>query len=55
MSKRNTLYDDVKEANDLHISYGKMIANKNSKIEHKTEWTIKELADGTHIKIKIER
>lgn len=54
-ARRNTLDDFAKEANDLHISYGKMVANRNSKIEHKTEWTIKELADGTHIKIKIER
>ena len=54
-ARRNALDDVAKEANDLHISYGKMVANRNSKIEHKTEWSIKELADGTHIKIKIER
>ena len=55
MSRRKPLDDDAKEANDLHATYGKMIAKRNSKIEHKTEWTIKELADGTHIKVKIEK
>lgn len=51
-ARRNTLDDVAKEANDLHVSYGKMVANRNSKIEHKTKWSIKELADGTHIKVK---
>lgn len=55
VTRRRPLDDVAKEANDLHISYGKMVANRNSKITHRTEWTIKELADGTHIKVKIER
>ena len=52
--RRKPLDDDAKDANDLHTTYGKMVADRNSRITHMTKWTIKELADGTHIKVKAE-
>lgn len=53
-SRRKPLDDDAKEANDLHTTYGKMVAKRHSRITHMTKYTIKELADGTHIKVKAE-